>query len=408
MWVTAVVALLLGGAALGLPLIIASPLVASVSPTLQRLLRKLGTIAVFPVMALGVSAAGMCDGLWKLAYWLLEGDADESWRGKTGAMPVDVFDPTTLTEADWAALRRRTRKGFPFVLRRADGGPISSVAPPESAVKEAFKQRTIRVVFHAFHGALDGIDDFQRRLLPGAWRAHWPLWFLGSYQQGVAHIDVAPCTVNFYYLRRGRKEVIIAPPHATRALSGMRRGYDSIWVPGSNEMPSKVAPEETYLRNLPAYYRFELKENSLLVFNNSGSLHHFKNLTQDDIDDDEVLETPEALSTRIKCSACADARVILSLVTNITVWWRVTNAFLDVVVLRAATEERKQADLEGIRSLDANKTGGKAANPSTEKLGGSPAAVTTKASKASSSSSSSTTTTKRPTRSPAASPRRRR
>ena len=53
--------------------------------------------------------------------------------------------------------------------------------------------------------------------MPTAWRAYWPLWFLGKYSQGKAHIDLGPHTVNCYFLKSGGKDVVVVPPEVCRA-----------------------------------------------------------------------------------------------------------------------------------------------------------------------------------------------
>ena len=137
---------------------------------------------------------------------------------------------------------------------------------------------------------------------------------------------------------------MIGPVGCTRAIRTFRRGFDGLYLDGS-------VGNYDYLSSLPSYYKFELRPESLLVFNNSACLHHFKNLGTDDV-------IPEALSTRVKYAACADLRVMFTMATNYTTWWRYANVFLELYALDNRSEERRQGDIEGMRAVDAATGGG--------------------------------------------------
>ena len=51
-------------------------------------------------------------------------------------------------------------------------------------------------------------------------------------------------------------------------------GIDNLFIPGS-------AGNHEYLKELDKYWRVEVPSNSVLVFNNSGSLHHFTNIVDE-------------------------------------------------------------------------------------------------------------------------------
>ena len=61
------------------------------------------------------------------------------------------------------------------------------------------------------------------------------------------------------------------------------------------------------------YYRVMVEEQSILVFNNAGCLHHFTNVIEDGV-------TPIALSTRCKHAIGSDPRGWLHLAFDMKVW----------------------------------------------------------------------------------------
>ena len=121
--------------------------------------------------------------------------------------------------------RRTSPQGVPFVLRKPGGAVISRAAPPRSA--DDGPDGYISVIADHKGVVLDGIDDIVKRLLPGTFRAHWPLWFQGNYKSGLAHVDLGPGTCNFYFLARGKKDVVIAPFEVTRRLT-LATGIDNL------------------------------------------------------------------------------------------------------------------------------------------------------------------------------------
>ena len=216
--------------------------------------------------------------------------------GLSGELPVKFFDPDD-PNLDWQWLRREyVDRGVPFVLRRSgsvsSAAPLSSVSPPPSAVADAFTTGDIRVAGIGYLGDVPGIDEIVNKLFPYTPRAYWPLWFLGRYSQGKAHIDLGPHTQNCYYLRTGSKDVILIPPEVTRNTK-LVTGLDGMYIDGSE------ADGREYLSKLPYYHRVFLPPQSMLVFNNACAIHQFRNIQSADG------TWPQALSIRMKhCASC--------------------------------------------------------------------------------------------------------
>ena len=70
---------------------------------------------------------------------------------------------------------------------------------------------------------LPGLQPLLSKLFPTTFRAYWPLWFLGKYSQGKAHIDLGPSTFNCYYLQSARRPARSDVRMRTRVLSGPMR-----------------------------------------------------------------------------------------------------------------------------------------------------------------------------------------
>ena len=215
-----------------------------------------------------------------------------------GELEVDEFDPDKLTAADWARIKRDyIEKVVPFVLRREGGKPLSDVAPPPEAVAAAFSQGCIRVVSNPYFIPLGPLDEYIGKLFPGQLRAYWPLWFLGKYSQGLAHVDLGPATYNCYYMKSGGKDVIIVPPDVTRQQT-LQNGIDGIYIPDTQ------GEKREYLKTLHHYYHVNLKPQSMLVFSNSACIHQFRNI------DAEDGTPPEALSIRMMHPRFGDRRCV--------------------------------------------------------------------------------------------------
>ena len=248
---------------------------------------------------------------------------------KTGELQMDVFDPDD-PELDWTRLQEEyINHGVPFVLRRKDGKPLSAVAPPADATEAAFAEGNIRVVKMPHFAPLPGLDECVKRLMPSAFRAYWPLWFLGRYSQGKAHIDLGPHTINCYFLRSGGKDVVVVPPEVTKAQD-LQSGIDGLYLEASE------GEGREYLAGLKYYYRVDLAPQSMLVFNNSSCIHQFRN-----VPDAKTGRWPEALSIRIKYTASADKRIWQHMALPWfarPVWWRFTGVFTDVLLQRAAED----------------------------------------------------------------------
>lgn len=94
--------------------------------------------------------------------------------------------------------------------------------------------------------------------------------FQGGYKTCVAHID-SGSTYNFYYMRRGAKQVTLVPPEMSDELE-LIPGKDSVYVKGSEK------DFENFGHQYSAHY-FTVQEGEVLVFNNCAMLHQFTNLT---------------------------------------------------------------------------------------------------------------------------------
>ena len=162
---------------------------------------------------------------------------------------------------------------------------------------------------------LHGINDIVKKLLPFILRARWPLWFQGKYKSDLAHVNLGPGTCNFYFLKRGKKDVVIAPFEVMRKLM-LSTGIDNVHIPGSSN-------NHDYLGDLDAHYRVLLEEQSILIFNNSGCLHHFTNIVEEGV-------TPIALSNRCKHAYGSDPRVWLNIAGNLKVWYSMADHVVDL------------------------------------------------------------------------------
>jgi len=95
----------------------------------------------------------------------------------------------------------------------------------------------------------------------------------GNYESGKAHIDFVS-SYNIYYLNKGKKRVIIIPDDNTNYLD-LNLGIDNIYV----KEDINIGKNNDWLNKVPSYWSFELKENELLLFNNSKCIHKFINIT---------------------------------------------------------------------------------------------------------------------------------
>lgn len=308
------------------------------SETACGLGKALGKIALTPVVGVGLMGIAAVDVVStgvtgtkikarNLLYKIKKNDPDADAAESTGyggytesitrppdrpdAMPIEIFDPDSC---DYTHLRRNyVDRGIPFILRKPGGAPISHASPPKTA--DDGPEGSISVVADKMNVKLDGVDQIVRKLLPATFRAHWPLWFQGNYKSGLAHVDLGPGTTNFYWLKRGKKDVIIAPFEVTRKLE-LATGIDNVHIPGSSG-------NHDYLSDLDGYYRVTLEEQSMLVFNNSGCLHHFTNIIEEGV-------TPIALSNRCKHAYGSDPRGWLNLAANLKVWYNMTDHAVDL------------------------------------------------------------------------------
>lgn len=97
--------------------------------------------------------------------------------------------------------------------------------------------------------------------------------FSGKYKQGLAHLD-SGSSYNFYFLKKGKKQVYIIPQEYTKYLD-LQYGEDNVFV-----KDDKL--NLLWINKLPEYYNFILNENEILIFNNVKTIHKFKNLNGDE------------------------------------------------------------------------------------------------------------------------------
>jgi hypothetical protein len=105
----------------------------------------------------------------------------------------------------------------------------------------------------------------------------------GNYESGKAHIDFVS-SYNIYYLHKGEKKVIIVPEQCTNYLD-MNIGIDNVYVKDDINTNNR----DDWLKKIPSYWSFILKQNEILLFNNSKCIHKFKN----------ICEQAEAFSIRV-------------------------------------------------------------------------------------------------------------
>jgi hypothetical protein len=245
---------------------------------------------------------------------------------KSGKLEMDHFDLDS--DLDFAKLRREyVDKSIPFVLYRSSGKPISDFAVDVQA-KSA--EGSIRITYLPFFEKIPGLDEIVSKLTYAFTpRAYHPLWFSVSYKQGTAHIDLGPATVNFYFMKSGMKDVIIVPTEVSRGVKKLARGMDGLHIDGS------ANPERAYLKSLQYYYQVVLKPQTMLVFNNSASIHHFCNIYAPDG------SPPEALSLRMLYSMNADLRTFYNFLNNPRMYWRAAT-FIAHMVFVDGGESRVQ------------------------------------------------------------------
>jgi len=260
----------------------------------------------------------------KLLLWPNSGEPSQPRTDRKGELKMDFFDPDTLTKADWECLRTEyVERGVPFVMHRAGGGLLSPVAPPSAAVAGAFHSGCIRVCSLNYTDALPGLDELCRKLFPSSHRAYWPLWFLGKYSQGKAHLDLGPHVFNCYFLRQGFKDVLLIPPEVSKTVP-LLPGLDGLYIRDSE------SEAREYKESLPYYYRVDLPPQSMLCFNNTTVIHQFRNRQAADG------AWPEALSIRIKHTcASVEPRVWLHMTSpfrGLKAWWRFTGVFVSNIL----------------------------------------------------------------------------
>lgn len=333
--VVGTVAALVGTLSLSAPAAQTPKKVSVSSPFGATSFTNLLSAMLFPFVAAGFITISLIEMLMyygSLMLWPGSGPPSAPRPGLRGEQPIEVFDPAHLATADWSRLRHEyVHRGVPFILRRPGGAPLSTVAPPEEAVRGAFATGNIRVGRVPWFAKLDGLDELITSLLPYSPRAYWPFWFLGNYSQGTAHVDLGPHTFNCYYMRKGSKDVLLAPPEVAKSIP-LAPGIDGLFVPGSAD------EERRYAKALPYYYRVDLLPESMLCFNNTSTLHQFRNHATADG------SNPEALSVRIKHTCCGAPRVWaqMSLPWRAAkAWWRFSGVFISFAALGDKSEDRE-------------------------------------------------------------------
>ena len=110
----------------------------------------------------------------------------------------------------------------------------------------------------------------------------WPIMFMlrfsGSYKSGYAHIDSIG-SHKVYYVACGRKKVWICPRQYNHLLK-FERGYNAAFVAGSDG----VSPcAFWWMKKVPGVWTFDLEAGDVLIFNNTGCLHKFVNITRNPV-----------------------------------------------------------------------------------------------------------------------------
>ena len=105
----------------------------------------------------------------------------------------------------------------------------------------------------------------------------------GSYGSTAAHMDGFSAQV--YYVAKERKRVWVCPRQYHHLLD-FQSGYNSVFIPGSGRSCSQ--PRE-WMKSVPGVWSTELEAGDVFIFNNSGNLHQFENITKD----------PEVFSLRV-------------------------------------------------------------------------------------------------------------
>lgn len=161
----------------------------------------------------------------------------------------------------------------PFVLDKIPGSffkpltdnyPIRSHSPSNSSF--------IQIQQYTFPRKLEALDGLIYRLTkkPVIYMAS----FSGNYTSSYAHID-SMSSYNFYYLKKGHKEVYIVP-HEYSHLLDLGNGIDNVFVSEDDQSVDKV---RSWIRKIPQYHHFVLNESQVLVFNNAKCIHKFINLS---------------------------------------------------------------------------------------------------------------------------------
>jgi hypothetical protein len=255
--------------------------------------------------------------------------------GKTGKMVIDSFFVEELDELDWKKIREEYIEEFvPFVLK-SKTGKLSDYSPPECALAANFSAASIRVATCPLLDALPGLDGLIQHMFPWHLKAYWPLWFMGRYNQGYAHVDVGMGTQNCYFLRSGRKDVLLFPEDVSADMK-LTVGVDGLFIPGSDDN------EREYLDSIPRYYHVDLGPQEMLVFANSLLVHQFRNGGYHGIPEGEA--PPTALSIRMRDGRVFDSRVAKALVVGVKSSWRFTQFFTNWV-FGARIEDREAAYL---------------------------------------------------------------
>ena len=102
--------------------------------------------------------------------------------------------------------------------------------------------------------------------------------FNGSYKTTPAHID-SSANCNLYYLKSGKKKVIVIPYQYTHYLE-MYNDIDNITVCEDKDNDKKKY-NKNWIQKIPGYWETILNEGDVLFFNSSKCIHKFYNLTDD-------------------------------------------------------------------------------------------------------------------------------
>lgn len=215
-------------------------------------------------------------GLPTLEEFLAAGAAAEA-AGKKPPAGGKRFPMTILRAEELGpdTLSKYVKRSEPVIIKGVDAklfnSSLAEYAPEETPEQVAKGVPNLHINFWLLP-SVGGAGAWINKHLP--WKPIlYMARFSGAYKAGYAHIDTFP-SYNFYYVRRGRKRVILVPRQYNDAVN-LKGGYDSNFVGDDAPDMSKLE----WIDRLPGVWEFELEAGDVLLFNNSACIHKFMNLT---------------------------------------------------------------------------------------------------------------------------------